>query len=613
MNGDIRTTTLGGLCSDSRKDSPHGEGSTQLEMRVHCYGPNVLLDASAATEKEEASSLQALKAVEARERLIADHKRRLSERWPAQQKRGRNLTLKTIIRQAVDHGILKPHTLEVQEKIDIATRVQSRNRKASALLCKKAETNNSPRKKRKTTHDSQASPASDYDMVNDFPLHSSGSKTLEPDQMLPPRAYFEPTSAEEKPAWRCGIKHAMGHYYNAGDRANCLGCFTDRLENRKTRDMDFYLPSKEYFLQPAPEITWLPSKETGKPRRVKTLSHNSRAKIAFYAALHAGATKIEARQKGVEAVEEHLRPKGPKSPSKKPRRPTPEPSPEPIDLGPHPSGSKTMEHDQDIPECAYREALEEGDQLAWRCDVNHALGRYYLAGNKKQCPGCGSAKNGKGKRAEMDFYLPSGVAIRQNAPGLSKWQPRKPYKINRTKKQAQSAKHAVFTHNQLCSKKYWAAIDDGQKHDAAMAFAVEQTDADLDAKYEAIQDAIQKKHAKAQAPKKAEKSMEDDSQQDKDVSEKAHSSAESPDKPDNSPERKKIQRLPVKSAKKRSCDEMDDVESDKEDEEMDDVESDSDSEDDDDEVESEHDTEHQAADAISISTEDDYTSSSDSE
>ena len=54
-----------------------------------------------------------------------------------------------------------------------------------------------------------------------LPPHPSGSKTLEAHQQLLPDAYFQMESPSEKPVWRCGIKHPMGYYYNAGNRKNC--------------------------------------------------------------------------------------------------------------------------------------------------------------------------------------------------------------------------------------------------------------------------------------------------------------------------------------------------------------------------------------------------------
>lgn len=352
--------------------------------------------------------------------------------------------------------------------------------------------------------------------------HPSGSKTLELHQALPPNAYFEPKSDEELPAWRCGIRHAMGYYYNAGDRMNCSGCFTSIKTNPRLKRMDFYLPSRSYFHQAAPGIIWKPSLSYVKSRRCKTLSHNSIAKDAFWDAIKTGSNDETARQRAVEAVEESLKPKPKPKPA--PRAPTPTPEPEivPIDLGPHPSGSKTMEHGQDIPECAYWEEKEGGEVFAWRCDVNHALGRYYMAGNKSTCPGCGSNKIGQGKRAEMDFYLPDGAVVRQDAPDLVKWRPRKPYNTKpRRPFNAKSKAHAPMSHNQICSKNYWKAVGAGQELETALAIAIAETDAELDAKneetrikqeeYQAKLDEAQKRKAAAQKMREERKAKAESS------------------------------------------------------------------------------------------------------
>jgi hypothetical protein len=305
--------------------------------------------------------------------------------------------------------------------------------------------------------------------------HLSGSTTLEFHQVLPPDAYFEPQQSDEKPAWRCGIKHAMGYYYNAGNRTACPGCFTNIKESVKTKHMDFYLPPSKYFFQPASDMTWTPRKPLGKARRTKHLSHNSRAKEAYWTAIEIGATADEARQAGVEAVEAALRPRSPKEPSPEP---TPEPEP---DLGPHPSGSTAMEHGQDIPECAYFEKHDEHEEYAWRCDVNHALGRYYLAGDKRSCPGCGSNRHGAGKQADMDFYMPNGVVIRQEAPNLCQWTPRKPYKPRKATT-SKNSKVKYLTHNQNCSKKYFEAVEAGHEHEKAVKMAINGLEADLEVK-----------------------------------------------------------------------------------------------------------------------------------
>lgn len=310
-----------------------------------------------------------------------------------------------------------------------------------------------------------------------LPPHPSGSKTLEPLQVLPDEAYFEKQDEDEKPAWRCGIRHCLGYYYNAGDRKNCPGCFTHVDHNPKARIMDFYLPSMTHFRQPDPGNTWKPFPLSGKPRKSKHICHNGIGKEYYWEAINAGATQEEARKIAAEAVEEFLRPKTPPEPEPEP---TPEPEPEPIDLGPHPSGSMTMEHGQGIPECHYFQSQERHEEFAWRCDGGHALGRYYMAGDKRSCPGCGLNKMGNGKRTTMDFYMPPGAVTRQEAPGLVEWRPRKPYKTKRSKREKQA-----ISHNQICAAKYWDAIETGLDHEDALRLAIKETDAHLDARYAA--------------------------------------------------------------------------------------------------------------------------------
>jgi hypothetical protein len=103
----------------------------------------------------------------------------------------------------------------------------------------------------------------------------------------------------------------------------------------------------------------------------------------------------------------------------------------------------------------------------------------------------------------MDFYLPEGAVVRQEAPGLVKWQPRKPYK---TKRKSERKQVAAATHNQMASKTYWDAIRLGKAHDEALKTAIEETDKELDARNEAIRvkqeemdAALEAKHAAAQA------------------------------------------------------------------------------------------------------------------
>ncbi|KAI4696887.1 uncharacterized protein J4E84_000010 [Alternaria hordeiaustralica] len=308
-------------------------------------------------------------------------------------------------------------------------------------------------------------------------LHPSGSTTLELHQHLPPNAYFEPISVDEKYAWRCRCKHAMGHYYNSGNRKNCRGCNTSLGDNHAV-EMDFYMPLRSFYHQPAPDMRWKPSKQTARLRKSDRPCHNAVAKDAYWQAVGTGATEEVARQIAVDAVVHYLRPKvRSKGPTPEP---TPESEPEP-DLGPHPSGSTTMEHGQEIPDGYYWKKQKAGEKLAWRCDVNHGLGRYYLAGDKKTCPGCGAGRTSLGKSEDMDFYLPSGVVVRQEAPGLSIWKPRKPYKIG---KPATTKREAV-SHNQMCAKVYFELLAQEHEAEEALALAIERVDSELDKKQEA--------------------------------------------------------------------------------------------------------------------------------
>jgi hypothetical protein len=113
---------------------------------------------------------------------------------------------------------------------------------------------------------------------------------------------------------------------------------------------------------------------------------------------------------------------------------------------------------------------------------NNILGRYYLAGDKKSCPGCGSNKDGVGKHAIMDFYMEPGATVRQEAPHLVKWKPRK-YKA-RSNSKSVKAKVVAQTHSQMCAEKYFQAIDEGHEDEEAMRLAIEATDAQLDGKQE---------------------------------------------------------------------------------------------------------------------------------
>ncbi|KAF1933011.1 uncharacterized protein M421DRAFT_1583 [Didymella exigua CBS 183.55] len=138
-------------------------------------------------------------------------------------------------------------------------------------------------------------------------------------------------------------------------------------------------------------------------------------------------------------------------------------------------------------------AYEVEDEIDWSDGTldeppSTPAGRYYLAGDKRSCPRCGSNKGGLGKPAVMGFYLPLGVVIRQEmADGEAKWKPRKPYKMRAgtardtmKKKKKKKKKNADSSHNQIASRKHWAAIDAGKTTDGALAWAVRATDRWLD-------------------------------------------------------------------------------------------------------------------------------------
>ena len=349
-----------------------------------------------------------------------------------------------------------------------------------------------PKKRRKIMKQRPKAPNPDMRLVSDHvsaPVSPpSVTNKSENYSQIPPDAYFEKKAEDEQPAWRCGISHCMGAYYNAGNRKNCIGCFTSvKLDaNPKRVIMNFYLPSRSFWFHAAPHHPWKVSKPSSKPRSTLHMSHNSIAKDAYWIAIDKGMTREEAWQKGIEAVEAHLR-----AVAKKKEKKTPvlEPAPVPVDPGPHPSGSLVMEHGQVLPVGASFERLsqEQQEERAWRCDVNHVLGRYYMAGDIKSCPGCGSCKTGPGKHPELDFFLPAGTVARQKAPDLVKWKPRRAYKLaKKSKKEKQ-----CVSHNQIASKKYWELVEQGHEHvegfyDAkTLELAIEATEQHIDAKLEA--------------------------------------------------------------------------------------------------------------------------------
>ncbi|KAF9740351.1 hypothetical protein PMIN04_004933 [Paraphaeosphaeria minitans] len=515
---------------------------------VALHGPDALLKKSNVYPLSEDTPRDSGKRPSWKKALIENHKNRLTERRPRSQRRpDAAMEFKSCLDRAIKNGDLKflgsglqkmanfvnPHNVVpptnrvkpgfnkisvlqaepvMQQNIDagdstvksthstqrnsqaIFRRPNKRQKRAPKAVVIKSSKNLESSKFSKysgnpeaTLHSVGANSSSSSILAQANPNHGT-SRTLEHHQQLPPGAYFEKIADDEQPVWRCGIKHPMGYYYNAGDRKNCPGCFTASSEkfNPKRKLMDFYLPTRSHFFQPAPGVTWIPGKPTGKPRRSGNLSHNSIAKDAYWEAISAGATTGEAVEKGIKAVEAFLRAKLEKKAKKEP---TPEPTPKPVFLRPHPSGSKTMEHSQDLPFGAYWKKQGRYDEFSWRCDVNHALGRYYLASDVKSCPGCGSCSSGPGQHPQMDFYLPSGSIARQEAPGLVKYKPRKAYKLTKKSKKAKQ----IVTHNQFCSRKYWELVEEGHGHveggvnEEALALAIKATDAYVDAKVAEMQ------------------------------------------------------------------------------------------------------------------------------
>jgi len=518
------------LSSSARAQNDSTASTTRLEDLFDRYGEDALNSDHVCTPASSEDDL-VKKVPSWRMRLMDDHKWRLTERWGDPQQTIRRVLpgIRRVIENAFERGFQpasddfesKIRVIEAREQQQIApsplitsNHAQQQihesasaassfpsQKKASIAAKVNEQRTDTPRKRQKTsttaprsakktkTRKKQSKSGSKQHKVQN-PIkqlseseglsspHSNGSSTFAAHDTIPTTAYLEPKSLDEKPAWLCGIKHAMGYYYNAGDRTSCPGCFTNIKDNKKNKRMKFYLPPSTHSFRPAPEMVYTPSKPGKKPRRSRTRSHNGIAKDAYWAAINAGATAQEAREAGVAAVEAHLRPPPPKEP-------TPEPTPEPEpDLGPHPSGSKTMEHGQDIPQCAYSEKQDRHEEYAWRCDINHALGRYYMAGDKRTCPGCGSNRHGAGKQSDMDFYMPLGVVVRQEAPELSQWKPRKPYK-SRNPRSKTKDKTTQVSHNQICSKKYHEAVDAGHEHEEAKKIAIEALEAELDAKQEA--------------------------------------------------------------------------------------------------------------------------------
>ncbi|PVI06055.1 hypothetical protein DM02DRAFT_623374 [Periconia macrospinosa] len=444
--------SVGSRASSSAKDTSTTE-SLPNESRSNIPSQSFTVSAS---EELPGSNLQSDEQRLARKRL-----------FPQKNTDDSHPTIDIAIEQAVARGILEPPTAEVCKQIKMAARIQrikrdmlarsqknntgavtltvpwkaSRKRKRPGHHSGNANGDGSSepddtgtlRKNRRKTMETTTDtfiPLSSSECTS--PAHSnlapnlsyaSSSKTLGRHQKLPQNAYFEPQSPNEEYAWLCSCRHALGNYYLSGDRKQCPGCNSNVDQMRSVQRMDFYLPSRTYQYQSAPERIWTPSKESGKEKKTKFISHNGIAKAAYWAAFSSGATDDEAKKLAVEAVQEHLRkPKGRPKLERKPKEPALKPEIKVVDRTPHPSGSKTLEHGQDLPTSAYWKPKKPGESYAWRCDMNHALGRYYLAGNRNSCPGCG-----------------------------------------------------------MCSKRYWDAIDHGRNHEDALALAIEQTCAELGA------------------------------------------------------------------------------------------------------------------------------------
>jgi hypothetical protein len=92
----------------------------------------------------------------------------------------------------------------------------------------------------------------------------------------------------------------------------------------------------------------------------------------------------------------------------------------------------------------------------------------------------------------MDFYMPSQTAIRQEAPGLVAWVPRKPYKSHKkqvaapakkTAKKSNAGKSQSKSHNQICAANYWRHVESGLEHEEALQRAINETVDHLDALY----------------------------------------------------------------------------------------------------------------------------------
>lgn len=87
--------------------------------------------------------------------------------------------------------------------------------------------------------------------------------------------------------------------------------------------------------------------------------------------------------------------------------------------------------------------------------------------------------------------------ILTHAVGLVKWSPRKPNKKHKPSRSTKLKKSDTRTHNQLCSAKYFEAIQSGHSdHNDALAVAIANLEAELDAKVNA-KSARREKRARA--------------------------------------------------------------------------------------------------------------------
>ncbi|UPX14267.1 uncharacterized protein EKO05_0004756 [Ascochyta rabiei] len=175
-------------------------------------------------------------------------------------------------------------------------------------LCLESASSSEPMQPQRNSMKQKASQHKTTTPIDPTPLppHPSGSTTPELHQQLPPNAYLTLKDSFEKPVWRCGIRHAMGHCYNAGDRKNYPGCFTALSDNVNAKVMDFYLPSRTHFHQPKPASRWRPSKPFGRTRRSTCLSHNSIAKEAYWSTIVTGSTENDALRIAVDVVTEQI-------------------------------------------------------------------------------------------------------------------------------------------------------------------------------------------------------------------------------------------------------------------------------------------------------------------